>query len=301
MNWHILIEPFTYDYMVKAIIAAALVGIICAFLSAYLMLRGWSLIGDALSHAVVPGIAGAYILGIPPAIGAFISGFLAAIGMLGMKQLTRIREDAIIGFVFTTFFAVGIFIVSVHPIAVKIQSIVFGNMIGIANSDLYQLLVAGGITLLILLFKWKDLMLVFFDETQASAVGMSLFWLKVLFFTLLSVSTVAALQTVGAILVIALVITPGATAYLLTDRFEKVLLLSTLIGFFTAAIGAYLSYFINGVTGALIVMFQTAIFLIVFIFAPKHGLIAKRAYQKQFGRPVAKDRAAKLNQPTKSS
>lgn len=275
----VLLEPFSYGYMNKAIFAAAIVGAVCAFLSAYLMLRGWSLIGDALSHSVVPGVAGAYALGFPYAIGAFFTGFLAAMAMAILRHLSNLREDAIIGFVFTTFFAAGLFLVSVNPTAINIETIVFGHMIGIADSDLWQIVIIAGISMTILLFKWKDLMLTFFDEIHATAIGLPVFWLKILFFTLLSACTVASLQTVGAILVIAMVVTPGATAYLITDRFERLLLYSTLIGFSTAAVGAYLSYFIDGVTGALIVVFQTAIFLLVFLFAPKHGLIANKIKQ----------------------
>lgn len=277
----LLLEPFSYDYMNKAIFAAAIVGAVCAFLSAYLMLRGWSLIGDALSHSVVPGVAGAYALGFPYAIGAFFTGFLAAMGMAILRHLSNLREDAIIGFVFTTFFAAGLFLISLNPTAINIETIIFGNMVGIADSDLWQIVIIAGVSMAILLLKWKDLMLTFFDEIHATAIGLPVFWLKILFFTLLSACTVASLQTVGAILVIAMVVTPGATAYLLTDRFERLLLYATLIGFSTAAIGAYLSYFIDGVTGALIVVFQTAIFLLVFLFAPKHGFIANKFKQSK--------------------
>lgn len=277
-----LLEPFQYAYMTKAIVAAGMVGAVCAFLSAYLMLRGWSLIGDALSHAVVPGVAGAYALGIPYAIGAFISGFLAAMSMVLLRHLSNLREDAIIGFVFTTFFAAGLFLISLNPTAVNVQTIIFGNMIGIADSDLWQTLIIASISLLILLLKWKDFMLVFFDETQASASGLPVSALKIGFFTLLSACTVASLQTVGAVLVIAMIITPGATAYLLTDRFERLLLLAVIIGVVTAIFGAYLSYFFNGVMGAMIVVFQALVFLLVFLAAPKYGLLAQRYQQAKY-------------------
>ncbi len=275
-----LIEPFQYNYMNKAIFAAGIVGAVCAFLSAYLMLRGWSLIGDALSHSVVPGVAAAYALSFPYAIGAFFTGFLAAIAMAMLKHLSNLREDAIIGFVFTTFFAAGLLLISLNPTAININAIIFGNMIGIADSDLWQIVIIAGVSMTILVMKWKDFMLVFFDETHSSAIGLPVFWIKILFFTLLSACTVASLQTVGAILVIAMIVTPGATAYLLTDKFERLLIYSTLIGLVTAATGAYLSFFLNGVMGALIVMFQTVIFLFAFLFAPKHGLIASRSQKR---------------------
>lgn len=272
----ILLEPFAYDYMNKAILAAGIVGAVCAFLSAYLMLRGWSLIGDALSHSVVPGVAGAYALGLPYAAGAFFTGFLAAMAMAILKQLSNLREDAIIGFIFTTFFAAGLLLISINPTAVSINAIIFGNMIGIADEDLWQIIIIAGVSLFILALKWKDFMMVFFDEIHSGAIGLPVFWLKILFFTVLSACTVASLQTVGAILVIAMVVTPGATAYLLTDKFERLLIYSTLIGLFTAVLGAYASYFLDGVMGALIVVFETIVFVFVFIFAPKHGFIANR-------------------------
>lgn len=284
-----LLEPFQYAYMNKAIVAAGIVGAVCAFLSAYLMLRGWSLIGDALSHAVVPGVAGAYALGIPYAIGAFISGFLAAMSMALLRRLSNLREDAIIGFVFTTFFAAGLFLVSLNPTAVNVQNIIFGNMISIADSDLWQTVIIALLSLLVLTLKWKDFMLVFFDEIQAAASGLSVSGLKIIFFTLLSACTVASLQTVGAVLVIAMVITPGATAYLLTDRFERLLLLAVVIGASTAMLGAYLSFFFSGVMGAMIVTFQTAVFLLVFLFAPKYGLLAQRRQRaKKMQKAVAR-------------
>lgn len=271
-----LLVPFEYGYMVKAMWVSGLVGATCAFLSAYLMLRGWSLMGDALAHAIVPGVAGAYLLQIPFAAGAFAAGFLAAIGMWFVRQTSKLREDAVIGIVFTTFFAAGLLMVSIYPTAVNIQSIVLGNILGISDGDALQVVVIAAVSLTILGLKWKDLMVVFFDESHARTVGLDPMKLKVLFFTLLSACTVAALQTVGACLVIAMVVTPGATAYLLTDRFGRLLVLSIAIGAGTSVFGAYLSYFLDGATGGVIVTLQTLVFLIAFVFAPKHGLLASR-------------------------
>jgi len=272
-----LLEPFTYGYMLNAIWVSALVGGVCGFLSAYLMLKGWSLIGDALSHAIVPGVAGAYMLGLPFSLGAFLSGGLAAGSMLFLNQKTRLKEDAIIGLIFTSFFGLGLFMVSLSPTSVNIQTIVLGNILAITAEDTIQLALIGGISLLVLSLKWRDFMVVFFDENHARTVGLKPEVLKVIFFTLLAASTVAALQTVGAFLVVAMVVTPGATAYLLTDRFERLILMSLIIGAATSFIGAYLSYFLDGATGGVIVVLQTAIFLAAFVFAPKHGLLASRA------------------------
>jgi manganese/iron transport system permease protein len=281
-----LLAPFTYDYMVKAMWVSALVGAVCAFLSAYLMLKGWSLVGDALGHAVVPGVAGAYMLGLPYSVGAFFAGLLAALSMVLVRQRTKLREDAIIGIIFTSFFALGLFMVSIWPTSVNIQSIIMGNILGISDEDALQVVIIAAVSLAILLLKWKDLMLVFFDESHAGTVGINPQALQVLFFALLAACIVAALQTVGAILVIAMVITPGATAYLLTDRFQTLLVLAVIIGALTAAIGAYVSFFLDGATGGVIVSLQTAVFLLAFVFAPKHGRLASRRRALAAGEPT---------------
>ncbi|MTH35609.1 iron chelate uptake ABC transporter family permease subunit [Paracoccus limosus] len=271
-----LLVPFQYGYMRDAIWVSALVGAVCAFLSAYLMLKGWSLIGDALSHSIVPGVAGAYMLGLPFALGAFLSGGLAALTMLFLNQRTGLKEDAIIGLIFTGFFGLGLFMVSLNPMAVSVQTITMGNILAITPEDVRQLALIGGISLLVLTLKWRDLMVVFFDENHARTIGLSPGRLRLMFFTLLSACTVAAMQTVGAFLVVALVVTPGATAYLLTDRFPRLILLAVAIGSLTSAAGAYISFFLDGATGGVIVCLQTLLFLTAFLLAPKHGLLAAR-------------------------
>jgi manganese/iron transport system permease protein len=267
--------------MVNAIWVSALVGAICAFLSAYLMLKGWSLIGDALSHAIVPGVAGAYMLGLPFAFGAFLAGGLAAGAMLFLNERTKLRQDAIIGLIFTSFFGLGLFMISLSPTSVNIQTIILGNILAITPADTLQLAIIGAVTMFLLLITWKDLMVTFFDESHARAIGLNTSLLKLLFFTLLSASTVAALQTVGAFLVIAMVVTPGATAYLLTDRFPKLIVISILIGALTSLFGAYISYFLDGATGGVIVLLQASCFALAFILAPKHGLMANRRRAKE--------------------
>lgn len=276
----LLLEPFGYQYMLRAIWVSALVGGVCAFLSCFLMLKGWSLMGDALAHAIVPGVALAYLLKVPYAAGAFFSGLLAALAMALVRVRTQLREDAVIGIVFTTFFAAGLLIVSINPTSVNVQSIVLGNILGISDEDVVQVAIIAAVSLVVLVARWRDLMLVFFDENQARSVGLSPTRLKILFFMLLSACTVAALQTVGAVLVIAMVITPGATAYLLSDRFGRLIWIAVCLGVVTSAAGAYASYFLDGSTGGLIVVFQTILFLLAFVFAPKHGrLAAARAAQ----------------------
>ena len=276
-----LLEPFAYGYMTSAILVSTIVGGLCAFLSAYLMLKGWSLIGDALAHSVVPGVAGAYLLGLPFGIGAFISGGLAASLMLFISERSGLKTDVVIGIIFTAFFGVGLFVVSLYPMSISIETIIMGNILAISYSDMLQLLIIGSISLLILFLKWRDLMAVFFDESHARTVGLNPSRLKIVFFTLLSASIVAALQTVGAFLVIAMVVTPGATAYLVCDRFPKLILLSVLIGSVTCFTGAYLSFFIDGATGGIIVVLQTIVFLGIFLIAPKYGYISIRLKIRQ--------------------
>ncbi|AEW77910.1 iron ABC superfamily ATP binding cassette transporter, permease protein [Aggregatibacter actinomycetemcomitans ANH9381] len=284
--WDLLLEPFSYDYMVKAILISSAVGGICAFLSAYLMLKGWSLIGDALSHSVVPGVAIAYALSLPYALGAFFSGILAAIAILWIKSITKLREDAVIGFIFTTFFALGLLIISLNPTSINVQDIILGNILGIADEDILQVGIIIGVCLVLLLIFWKDLLLIFFDEVHATSVGFSPIYYKILFFTLLSACVVAALQTVGAILVIAMVITPGVTAYLLTDRFKTLVLIAVVLGISSSSVGVYISYFLDGATGGVIVCIQTALFLLAFIFSPKYGLLHQH-------KPIAQEEVQK--------
>ncbi|WP_289079917.1 metal ABC transporter permease [uncultured Sulfitobacter sp.] len=272
----LLLEPFSYDYMFNAMWVSAMVGAVCAFLSCYLMLKGWSLIGDALSHSVVPGVAGAYMLGLPFALGAFLAGGMAAGAMLFLSGRSGLKIDVIIGIIFTAFFGLGLFMVSLSPMSVSIQTIIMGNILAIAPQDIVQLAIIGVVCLTVLLLKWKDLMVTFFDENHARSIGLRPELLKAVFFMLLSAAVVAAMMTVGAFLVIAMVVTPGATAYLLCDRFPRLIIVSVLIGTITSFLGAYASYFLDGATGGVIVTLQTAIFLLAFVFAPKHGVLAAR-------------------------
>jgi manganese/iron transport system permease protein len=271
-----LLVPFSYSYMINAIWVSALVGGVCALLSAYLMLKGWSLIGDALSHSIVPGVAGAYMLGLPFSIGAFFSGGLAAVAMLFLTQRTKLKEDAVIGLIFTAFFGLGLFMISLSPTSVDIQTIVMGNILAVTPGDTLQLVIISVVTLAVMFFIWKDLMVTFFDESHARSIGLNPPLLRGTFFTLLAACTVAAMQTVGAFLVIAMVITPGATAYLLTDRFSRLIGIAVAVGTLSSLLGAYVSFFLDGATGGVIVVLQTSIFLTAFVFAPKHGLLAAR-------------------------
>lgn len=275
-----LLTPFHYEYMVKAILVSGLIGGVCAFLSCFITLKGWSLMGDALSHAVVPGVSLAWMAGLPFSVGAFIAGVLAALGMGWVKANSRLREDAVIGVVFTTFFAAGLLLLTLYPSNLNLRTIIFGNILAISDPDILQVLIISAISLLILGLKWKDLLLYCFDETHARSIGLNTRFLHFLLLALLSATAVAALQTVGACLVVAMLVTPGATAYLLTDRFGKMLGIATGTGVFCAVTGAYASYYLNGSTGGCIVVLQTVVFLAALVLAPKHGLLAARTQRQ---------------------
>lgn len=278
-----LLEPFFYGYMYDAMMIAALVGAVCGFLSAFLMLKGWSLMSDALSHAIVPGVAAAVILGLPFSLGAFAAGGLAAMSMLFLKRTSGLKEDAIIGVVYSGFFALGLFIVSLNPLAIDVKTIMMGNILTIDTTDKWQLLLIVLVSFLVLGLKWTDFMVSFFDENHAASVGVNTKGIRLLFFTVLAVCTVAAMQAVGAFLVIAMMVTPGATAYLLCDRFSRLITLSILFGGISGFLGAYASYFLDGATGGVIVLLQTLFFALAFVFAPKHGrLAALRLRRKRY-------------------
>lgn len=272
-----LAVPFQYDYMIRAIWVSTLVGGVCGFLSPFVTLKGWSLMGDALSHAVVPGVAIAYIFGLPFALGAFITALLAAGAMALIRAQSRIREDATIGIVFTSFFALGLVLISLSPSGgVDLKTILYGNILAIADSDILQVVGISTVTLLVIGFKWRDLMLYCFDANQARTLGLKVGVLHFTLLALLAAVCVATLQAVGAILVLAMLITPGATANLLTNRFGTMIWLSVGISLASSLVGAYLSYYIDGATGGCIVTLQTLVFLAAFVFSPQHGLLASR-------------------------
>ncbi len=269
-------EPFAYGFMTKAILGGGAVGALCGMLSCFVTLKGWSLLGDALSHAVVPGVALAALVGAPFAVGAFLTGLLAVLGIGFVERNSVLKNDTVIGVVFTAFFAAGLFLISVFPSNVRLKSILFGNLLGISDGDLVQVAVVGLICLVVIGLKWKDLLLYCFDPSHARAVGLDVRLIQLTLLSLLSLAAVAALQAVGALLVVAMLITPGATALLLTDRFGLMLWIAPALGALAAMTGAYASFFLDGSTGGAIVVLQTLMFLIALVFAPRHGLLAAR-------------------------
>lgn len=281
-----LLLPFDYEYMRNAMLVSAVIGAVCGLLSCFVALKGWSLLGDALSHAVVPGVALAWILGLPFALGAFASGMLAAWFMGFIRRNSRIREDAAIGIVFTAFFGAGLVLLTLFPSNIRLRTIVFGNVLGIAPSDATQMfLVAAGV-LLVMALRGRDLVLWAFDATHARAIGLDTRLLQTLLLGCVAAVAVAAMVAVGAVLVIAMLVAPGATAYLLTDRFGRMMAGATALGAGTAFAGAYLSYFLDGSTGGVIVCLQALIFVIALVFAPEHGLLAARRARRRATPPA---------------
>ena len=274
LNW--FTEPLRYGFLVQAIWVSAFVGLVCAVLSCYITLKGWSLMGDAISHAVVPGVVIAYAINIPFAIGAFIFGFGATIAIGYIKSNTRLKEDAVIGIVFTGFFAFGLVIITKIPSNIDLFHILFGNVLGISKSDIIQTLISGIITFVIILLRRKDLLLFCFDPNHAKAIGLNT---QMMYYTLLSVlalTIVAALQTAGIILVISMLVTPGSIGYLLSDRFDYMLIISVISSVFSCVFGTYVSYHLDVSTGGSIVVLLTLLFVLAMIFAPKYGILVQQ-------------------------
>jgi manganese transport system permease protein len=279
--WQWLTAPLAHEFMVRALLVSMVVGIVCAVLSCYMTLKGWALMGDAVSHAVLPGVVLAYIFNIPFAIGAFVFGIGSVISIGYFKAQTRIKEDTVIGLVFTGFFAFGLVLVSKVRSGVDLTHILFGNVLGISDSDILQTAIISVITLVAIAILRKDLLLFCFDPTHAKSIGLNTTFLYYTLLGVLSLTAVAGLQTVGIILVVAMLVTPGATAYLLTDRFDYMMLLAIISGVFSSAAGTYVSYYIDGATGGCIVVIQTLLFILAMFFAPKHGILNRRRQQHQ--------------------
>lgn len=268
--------PFGYGFMQRALLTAVLVGAICGMLSSYVVLKRWSLLGDAISHAVLPGVAIAYLLGWPFFIGAFITGALTSLGIGAIERHTRIKSDAAMGLMFTGAFALGIVIISQIASSTHLMHIMFGNVLGVQKSALLLTLFAGLVALLAVWLAYRPLLLYTFDPQQAQALGFNVSVIHYGLILLLTLTIVASLETVGIILVVAMLVTPGATAYLLTDRFPVMMAISISIGIMSAVIGLWLSVALDVASGGTIVLVATTFFFIALLAAPKHGLLARQ-------------------------
>ena len=272
----LILEPLQYDFMVRAIATTVIAAVVCAVLSCWLVLVGWSLMGDAVSHAVLPGVALAYVVGVPFALGAVVFGFLA-VGLIGLVRGTsRIKEDAAIGIVFTTLFAAGLVMISVTPSQTDLSHIIFGNILGISAAELVQIAVLAAVAFVVLFVRRRDLTLYAFDPTHAHAIGLSPRFLSALLLGVLALTAVVALQVVGVVLVVAMLIIPGATAYLLTDRFSRMLILAPAISAVCSVVGIYVSYWADAASGGLVVVTQGAVFALVYLFSPRQGVLGRR-------------------------
>jgi manganese/iron transport system permease protein len=274
MDWFIV--PLSYPFMQRALVVSLLVAAVCAVLSCYLVLKGWSLMGDAISHAVLPGIVIAYAIGLPLALGAFAAGLSCALFTGYLKENSRVKEDTVMAIVFSGMFGLGLVLFTKIETDQHLLHILFGNVLGVTPADLVETAIIAGGTLLIVLLKRRDLMLYCFDPNHARAIGLPVRVLHYGLLILLSLTIVSALKAVGIILVIAMLIAPGATAYLLTDRFDRMLLIAVATALASAALGTLLSFHIDGATGACIVLVQAAIFMLAFLFAPRSGLVSLR-------------------------
>ena len=274
LDW--LIVPLSYPFMQRALVVSLLVAAVCAILSCYLVLKGWSLMGDAISHAVLPGIVIAYAIGLPLALGAFAAGLSCALFTGYLKENSRVKEDTVMAIVFSGMFGLGLVLFTKIETDQHLLHILFGNVLGVTPADLVETAIIAGGTLLIVLLKRRDLMLYCFDPNHARAIGLPVRVLHYGLLVLLSLTIVSALKAVGIILVIAMLIAPGATAYLLTDRFDRMLLIAVATALASATLGTLVSFHIDGATGACIVLVQAAIFMLAFLFAPRSGLVSLR-------------------------
>ncbi|HEY8342332.1 MAG TPA: metal ABC transporter permease [Calditerricola sp.] len=264
--------------MLRGLVAAVLVGIICGVVGCFIILRGLALMGDALSHAVLPGVAIAFMLGINFFIGAVVTGILTALAIGFVTQNSRVKADSAIGIMFTAAFALGIILITqIHSVSVDLPHILFGDVLGVSTADLWLTGGTGFVVLLAVILFYKELLLTSFDPTMATAIGLPNRLIHYFLMVLLSLVTVASLQTVGIVLVVAMLITPGATAYLLTDRLSVMLWLAAFFGVVSTVAGLYVSYYVENIpSGATIVVTATSLFLLALLFSPKQGLVWRR-------------------------
>src|SRR5262245_8716399 len=267
--------PLAYPFMQRALIVSVLVAAVCAVLSCYLVLKGWSLMGDAVSHAVLPGIVLAHVLSLRLARGAFVAGLSCALFTAFLKENSRIKDDTVMGFVLSWLVGLGLVIFTKVDTDQHLLHILFGNVLGVTAQDLIETAIVAGGTLAIVLLKRRDLLLYCFDPNHARSIGLPVRVLHYGLLTLLALTIVASLKAVGIILVIAMLIAPGATAYMLTSSFERMLAIATAVATFSAAFGTIISFHVNGATGACIVLVQAMMFVLALLFAPKYGLLWK--------------------------
>lgn len=273
MSW--LTEPFSYDFLQAAFAISALIAAAAGALSCLLVLKGWSLMGDAIAHAVLPGIVLAYMIGIPLVIGAFAAGMVCATATGFITDNSRVKPDTVMGVVFSGMFGLGVVMYTSIRTEVHLDHILFGDMLGVVWADVAETAVIAGIALVAVIARRRDLLLFAFDPQHARAVGLPVRWLHYGLLAVISLVVVGALKAVGLILAIALLIGPGATAHLLTERFDRMMATSILIAVLSSVGGVFLSFHLDSAPAPTIVLMLTAIFVIAFLLAPKHGLLTR--------------------------
>lgn len=277
-----LLEPLRYPFMVRGLIAAGLVGILCATVGTFIVLRGMAFFGDALAHTILPGVAVGYLIGggarEPLFWWALLTALISALGIGAISRATKIKEDTAIGIIFAGMFALGIALIStVRSYTVDLTHFLFGNVLGVTVSDLILISVFGGIVLLIMLGLFKEFVVISFDPILAATLRLPTRFLEYLLLILIAITIVVSLQTVGIALMVAMLVTPAATAYLFTKRLVVMIALASLIGFLSGAVGLYLSYYANIASGAAIVLVATAVFLIAFLVVPRRKALSARS------------------------
>lgn len=266
-------DIMNYGFLQKALFTSIMVGIICGVIGCFIVLRGMALMGDAISHAVLPGVAISYMLGINYFYGAVLFGVLTALGIGVVSQNSRVKNDSSIGIVFSAFLALGIILIAKAQSATDLTQILFGNILAVKSSDMWMTLVVGAIVLIVVILFYKELLVSTFDPTMSAAYGLPNRLIHYTIMVLLTMVTVASLQTVGVILVVAMLITPASTAYLLTNRLSVMIVLASLFGAVSSVIGLYFSFVYNLSSGAVIVLVTTFLFILAFIFAPRQGVL----------------------------
>jgi ABC-type Mn2+/Zn2+ transport system permease subunit len=270
----LLVEPLRYPFMVRGLLASVMVGALCAVVGSYVVLRGMAFFGDALAHAILPGIAVAYLLGINFFWGALVMGLLTALGIGYLSKRGQVKEDTAIGVVFAASFALGVALLSrVRTYSVDLAHILFGNVLGVSNADLWLTAGLGAVVLLAVFLLYKELLVISFDPTLAATLRLPLNALHYLLLVLIAGTVVVSLQTVGVALMVAMLITPAATAYLLTRSLWKMMIIGAALGAFSSVAGLYLSFWTNIASGPAVVLVCTAFFVLAFLFAPQRGAV----------------------------
>ena len=275
LNW--LSAPFTYEFIQRGFIASVIVGTICSVIGCYVVIRSMAFMGDAMAHAVLPGVAIAYILNGNLTLGALIASIIIALGIGQLSKLGKLKEDTSIGILFSAFLALGVLIISsIRTYAVDLSHILFGNILGVSRSDLIFTAVTAFFILLFIFIFYKEFLIISFDRVYAKAVKIPVEFYRNFMLVLMALTIVASIQTVGAVMVAAMLVTPAAAAFILSKRLPVMMGISCLIGIISSVVGLYISYYANVASGAAIVLTATAIFLIIFLFSPKRGVVWSR-------------------------